>query len=90
MGPVSFLKIVAPCLTKYLLSRRAAGEGLAHCLSEITIAIEHRQELTLLANHDDRMLADIGLSRSDLYEARSTPFWVDPTAILQRRVRHRR
>jgi uncharacterized protein YjiS (DUF1127 family) len=63
---------------------------LAHRLSEITIAIEHRQELTRLANHDDRMLADIGLSRSDLYEARSTPFWVDPTAILQRRVRHRR
>ena len=39
---------------------------LAHRLSEITIAIEHRQELTRLANHDDRMLADIGLSRSDL------------------------
>jgi uncharacterized protein YjiS (DUF1127 family) len=63
---------------------------LAHCLCEITIAIEHRQELTRLADHDDRMLADIGLNRGDLYEARSAPFWVDPTAILQRRVRHRR
>ena len=63
---------------------------LALGLSKIAIAIEHRQELTRLANHDDRMLADIGLSRSDLYEARSTPFWVDPTAILQQRVRHRR
>jgi uncharacterized protein YjiS (DUF1127 family) len=63
---------------------------LAHGLCEITIAIEHRQELTRLADHDDRMLADIGLSRSDLYEARSAPFWVDPTAILQQRVRHRR
>jgi uncharacterized protein YjiS (DUF1127 family) len=38
---------------------------LAHGLCEITIAIEHRQELTRLADHDDRMLADIGLSRSD-------------------------
>ena len=62
----------------------------AHGLCEIAIAIEHRQELMRLPDHDDRMLADIGLSRSDLYEARSTPFWVDPTAILQRRVRHRR
>jgi uncharacterized protein YjiS (DUF1127 family) len=63
---------------------------LAHGLCEITIAIEHRQELTRLADHDDRMLADIGLSRGDLYEARSTPFWVDPTAILEQRVRRRR
>jgi uncharacterized protein YjiS (DUF1127 family) len=62
----------------------------AHGLCEIAIAIEHRQELMRLPDHDDHMLADIGLSRSDLYEARSTPFWVDPTAILQRRVRHRR
>ena len=62
----------------------------AHGLYEIAIAIEHRQELVRLPDHDDRMLADIGLSRSDLYEARSTPFWVDPTAILQQRVRHRR
>jgi hypothetical protein len=29
MGAVSFLRIVAPCLTKYLLSWRAAGEGLS-------------------------------------------------------------
>jgi uncharacterized protein YjiS (DUF1127 family) len=63
---------------------------LADGLCEITVAIEHRQELTRLADHDDRMLADMGLCRSDLYEARSAPFWVDPTAMLQQRAIHRR
>jgi uncharacterized protein YjiS (DUF1127 family) len=63
---------------------------LVRRLWDIIIAIAHRHELTRLAKRDDRMLADVGLSRSDLYDARSTPFWVDPTAVLQQCVRHRR
>ena len=63
---------------------------LAHRLRNITIAIKDRQELTRLAECDDRMLADIGINRSDLDEACSPPFWVDPTTVLKQRVKHRR
>ena len=63
---------------------------LGQRLREIAIAIKDRQELTRLAECDDRMLADIGINRSDLHEACSQPFWVDPTTVLQQHVKHRR
>lgn len=63
---------------------------LAHDVWQIVIAIKHRWELKCLADRDDRMLADIGLTRSDLHEAGSEPFWRDPTSILEQRVRRRR
>jgi uncharacterized protein YjiS (DUF1127 family) len=62
---------------------------LVHRLWRVTIAIKHRQALARLAERDDRMLADIGLSRGDLYYALFAPYWVDPTAILQQRARRR-
>jgi uncharacterized protein YjiS (DUF1127 family) len=58
---------------------------LVYRIWEIATAIGHRRELTRVADRDDRMLADIGLSRSDLCDARSEPFWVDPTIVLQQR-----
>jgi uncharacterized protein YjiS (DUF1127 family) len=56
---------------------------------------EHRRDAAILARLDDRMLADIGLTRSDLRDALSQPPWRDPTAILViragvRRARRRR
>jgi len=56
----------------------------------LVVAVRHRRELLHLTDCDDRMLADIGLSRSDLQDARSKPLWQDPTSILARRVRRRR
>jgi uncharacterized protein YjiS (DUF1127 family) len=58
-------------------------------------AFKHRRDAAALASFDDRMLADIGLSRSDLRDALAEPMWRDPTAILvnradERRVRRRR
>jgi hypothetical protein len=35
------------------------------------------------------MLADIGLTRADLYDVSSEPFWVDPTTTLQERAGRR-
>ena len=37
-----------------------------------------------------RMLADLGISRSDLRDAFSEPFWEDPTALLRERALERR
>jgi hypothetical protein len=36
------------------------------------------------------MLADIGISRADLRDAFSEPFWEDPTALLRERALERR
>jgi hypothetical protein len=36
------------------------------------------------------MLADIGITRSDLRDAFSEPFWDDPTALLRERAIERR
>lgn len=54
-------------------------------------AMKHRHDAAMLASFDDRMLADIGLSRSDVRDAYSVPLWRDPTVLLKNRVgeRHR-
>ena len=43
-----------------------------------------------LAELDDRMLADIGLNRSDLRDAFAAPPWRDPSDVLARRAAERR
>ena len=52
--------------------------------------VKHRREAAMLAHFDDRMLADIGLTRSDVRDAFSVPTWRDPTSLLVSRVRERR
>jgi hypothetical protein len=44
----------------------------------------------MLARLDDRMLSDIGLTRSDLHDANAEPLWHDPTNVLARRACERR
>jgi uncharacterized protein YjiS (DUF1127 family) len=51
---------------------------------------KHRQGLATLATFDDRALADIGLTRSDLYDALAQRIWNDPTSLLERRRTARR
>jgi hypothetical protein len=54
----------------------------------------HRHDAALLAALDDRMLADIGLTRTDLHEdlgdALSEPGWRDPGTRLARQQGERR
>lgn len=50
----------------------------------------HRRDAMRLAALDDRMLADIGLTRCDLRDAYSEPLWHDPTDVLVRRAAERR
>ncbi|HSI41842.1 MAG TPA: DUF1127 domain-containing protein [Xanthobacteraceae bacterium] len=45
-------------------------------------ALSRRRILADLGEFDDRMLRDIGLTRSDLRDAASGPLWQDPTSVL--------
>ena len=52
--------------------------------------VKNRSDASILAGLDDRMLADIGLTRGDVRDAFSEPVWRDPTAILVSRSQERR
>ena len=59
-------------------------------LRQLARAAKHRRDAAILAGLDDRMLADIGLTRGDLRDAFARPLWHDPTAVLVSRVCERR
>ena len=59
-------------------------------LKELARARRHRREANILAGLDRRMLADIGITRADVRDAFSEPFWDDPTALLRERALERR
>jgi uncharacterized protein YjiS (DUF1127 family) len=59
-------------------------------LNAFARARRHRRQAARLAQLDGRMLADIGISRADLRDAFSEPFWEDPTALLRERALERR
>ena len=63
---------------------------LTHWLKQVSRARRHRREAAVLASLDRNMLADIGITRSDLRDAFSEPFWDDPTALLRERAIERR
>ena len=63
---------------------------VTHWLKEFARARRHRREANVLAGLDRRMLADIGITRADLRDAFSEPFWDDPTALLRERALERR
>ena len=65
-------------------SIRHAVVDLAMGVWRLIVAVKHRRELAHLADLDDRMLADIGLTRTDLRDACSEPLWRDPTSMLTR------
>ncbi len=67
------------------------GAGAVRGLKRLGRAIKNRHSAAMLARLDDRMLADIGITRSDLRDAYSEPLWHDPTDVLAQRAReHRR
>ena len=47
----------------------SAVAALANCVRMVSRALKNRRDATMLAGMDDRMLADIGLTRSDLRDA---------------------
>ena len=60
---------------------------LGHWVAE---AWRHRHDAAALAAFDDRMLADLGLTRADLNDALAEPPWRDPTSVLAHRQIERR
>jgi uncharacterized protein YjiS (DUF1127 family) len=52
--------------------------------------LKNRRDAAMLTGLDDRMLADIGLTRGDVRDAYSEPVWRDPTTILVSRAHERR
>ena len=72
----------APCLRLLAL--------VTHWLKRLARAQRHRREAHILAGLDRHMLADIGITRADLRDAFSEPFWDDPTALLRERAIERR
>jgi uncharacterized protein YjiS (DUF1127 family) len=62
----------------------------AHWGKIVAKARRNRQDAKKLAGLDRRMLADIGLTRADVRDAFSEPFWEDPTALLRERAIERR
>ncbi|HEX3161554.1 MAG TPA: DUF1127 domain-containing protein [Pseudolabrys sp.] len=63
---------------------------VTHWLKEFARARRHRRQANVLAGLDRRMLADIGITRTDVRDAFSEPFWDDPTALLRERALERR
>jgi uncharacterized protein YjiS (DUF1127 family) len=69
----------------------AALAGLARdSVKKFAERVRNRHEAMRLADLDDRMLADIGLNRSDLRDAYAEPPWRDPSDVLARRAAERR
>jgi len=63
---------------------------ITYWIKEMARARRHRREANVLAGLDRRMLADIGITRADVRDAFSEPFWDDPTALLRERALERR
>ena len=68
----------------------SAGGDMMSRFARVGRAIKNRRAATVLAGLDDHMLADIGITRSDLRDAYSEPLWHDPTDVLVGRAAERR
>jgi uncharacterized protein YjiS (DUF1127 family) len=70
-------------------SRSALPARLVNTVAALYRAWKNRREVYRLGELSDFELADIGLTRSDLHIAISSPFGTDPTALLRSRAQAR-
>ncbi len=68
----------------------AFGIAAKRRLKRLAQALKNRHSANRLTHLDDRMLADIGLTRFDLHDAYAESLWRDPTDVLARRASERR
>ena len=59
-------------------------------LGDLIRVYRNRSDAAVLASFDDRSLADVGLTRSDVRDAFAGPLWQDPTSLLRARALERR
>lgn len=88
MPAITALSFAAAGPIRHVLT--AIWRGFVYRAKRLERAIEHRRAAQVLARFDDRMLADIGLTRSDLRDAYAESLWVDPTSLLRARALERR
>lgn len=68
----------------------AVARRVAAVAGRLFVAWTNYKGLAMLSRMDERSLADIGLSRSDVRDALSRPWWEDPTEDLNARRSARR
>jgi uncharacterized protein YjiS (DUF1127 family) len=88
MPAVTSLAIAAAVPAGRVLA--ALGSRMVRSVKAVAARLRNRRDAMRLADFDDRMLADIGLTRCDLRDAYSEPLWYDPTDVLARRAAERR
>jgi uncharacterized protein YjiS (DUF1127 family) len=88
MPAITALTVSAATPVARALAMLAARAGRR--LKQLAEKVKNRHHAMRLAELDDRMLADIGLSRSDLRDAYALPLWRDPSDVLVRRAADRR
>jgi uncharacterized protein YjiS (DUF1127 family) len=76
-----------PAITAFAI---AAAVRARRSLKRLLARVRSRRDTMRLASLDDRMLADIGLNRSDLRDAFAQLPWRDPSDVLVRRAAERR
>ena len=76
-----------PALTAFAIT---AALRARRRLKRLIERLKNRRETMRLASLDDRMLADIGISRGDLRDAFAELPWRDPSTVLERRAAERR
>ena len=59
----------------YLLPQRSRNASWGGVWARLTLMAQARRTRRLLAEMDDRMLSDIGLSRADAHMEASRPAW---------------
>jgi uncharacterized protein YjiS (DUF1127 family) len=84
---IPILPIAGGTLVRALLALVAL---VTYWLKQSARGRRHRRAARELAGLDRRMLADIGITRADLRDAFSEPFWDDPTVLLRERSNERR
>jgi uncharacterized protein YjiS (DUF1127 family) len=91
-------EVVMPAITALSFSATAPIQRLLAAIwrqftyraKRLERSIEHRRAAQALVRFDDRMLADIGLTRADLRDAYAVSLWTDPTSLLRARALERR
>jgi uncharacterized protein YjiS (DUF1127 family) len=74
---------MAPFEPRYGNTFTLALAGMAvRALSRVVMALKNRRQVGSLTQLDDRALKDIGLLRSDVHAALSSPFFRDPSVQL--------
>jgi uncharacterized protein YjiS (DUF1127 family) len=63
---------------------RRLGSATGAALGSVATRLRHRHEIRNLAEFDDRMLSDIGLTRSEVEGALAEPFFRDRAVFLVR------